>query len=192
VKYEQLYKKAIRHAKIKGYSDIAEDFGGWISIKWLEGKSQHQTINQSFIDFLRLEYGGVGYRRGSDAILRTHRQPQAEVSGCDESTAEETIDRLQYSGGDAEGDLGRSAQVTGSDVDPRSYLSSRLGHIYHAYIKEERTLAQVGKDFGLTESRVSQLMTKIEIYILQYNGLRKIRELVDEGRTSLDIEWINI
>lgn len=62
---EQLYEKAKKYANIKcSKKEDANDFATWVTVKYLENKSQHQTLQQSFIDFLRAEHFS------SDALQR--------------------------------------------------------------------------------------------------------------------------
>lgn len=52
---EALYKRALKVQKVKQhrYSFDTSDFPAWYVVKLLENKSQHQTIDQAFIDYLR-------------------------------------------------------------------------------------------------------------------------------------------
>lgn len=68
----KLYKRARVHglwAYYGRYRHLAEDFSSWYVIKLLENKSRLQTIEQAFIDFLRVENpkldASVVYRRGN-------------------------------------------------------------------------------------------------------------------------------
>lgn len=54
---ERLYLRAIKLGRAKGLGDEAEDFASWLAIKWLEGKSQKQTLDQSLIDYKRKSLG---------------------------------------------------------------------------------------------------------------------------------------
>jgi hypothetical protein len=54
---EDLYARATNVAKYKGLKEEAEDFAQWLMVKYLEGKSQHQTIDQAFIDYRRQQHG---------------------------------------------------------------------------------------------------------------------------------------
>jgi hypothetical protein len=52
---ETQYKRALRVQGLKGrkYSFDTSDFPAWYIVKLLENKSQHQTLDQAFIDYLR-------------------------------------------------------------------------------------------------------------------------------------------
>lgn len=191
-KIETLYKKAIRCAKIHGHPDIAEDFAGWITVKWLEGKSQHQTLDYAFIDFLRIEYGGTGRHRGGDALLRSHRQQETSLPGCDEPTIEESLERMLALRDDAGGDHSRPSIIERSDCDPRRYLSDRFGEIWQKYFVEEATLKEVAAGLGITESRASQLATIIKRQIENFEGLRAMNHRIESGKSKLEIEWITL
>jgi hypothetical protein len=49
----QLYRRAVKTGRYKGLGHEAEDFAGWLTIEYLEGKRRHQTIEQSLVDYLR-------------------------------------------------------------------------------------------------------------------------------------------
>jgi hypothetical protein len=189
---EILYKKAIKHASYAGHADIAGDFAGWITIKWLEGKAQHQTLGQSLIDFLRAEYGGIGDRVGSDAILRARRQPQTALPGCDESSVEENLERMHHSSSIAQGNMVEPLPVERTTDDPQRYLPNRLEEVWYLYTKEERSLKQIGEILNVCESRVSHLLSAVRRQILAAEAIREMRERIEDGRSNLEIEWIAI
>lgn len=56
---ERLYFRAIRAGLKAGLAQDAEDFASWLAIKWLEGKSHHQTLDQSIVDYRRYKYGNA-------------------------------------------------------------------------------------------------------------------------------------
>lgn len=189
---EKLYWRAIRAATILGHDDIAEDFGSWITIKWLEGKSQHQTIAQSLIDFLRAEYGNAGKRCGADAILRARRAPENQIPGSAAGSNEEAAERVLSGVSLSNWNDRRFAGVNREPVDAAAVLPDRLAEIWKAYTEEEITYKEIGDRLGITESRVAQLFARSKDMILNFEGLREMRRRIEENRTTFEIEWITL
>jgi hypothetical protein len=69
---ERLYFRAIRTGLRAGLGQDAEDFASWIAIKWLEGKSHHQTLDQSVIDYRRQKYGSSRYKEPKARMNAIH------------------------------------------------------------------------------------------------------------------------
>ena len=189
--YEELYKRAIKVAQIKGYHQDAYDFAGWITERWLSGKAQHQSLEYSLIDYLRAEYGGTGDRRGSDAILRTHRAPETSVPGLDAGSAEENLERMWARSSNAPLNDPRLAQSERSYCDPARYLRGSSLDIWR-WSTGGRKLSEIGNELGVSESRASQMLTRAKTEIIRFEGLRRMNELVEEGRTTFEIEWITL
>lgn len=61
---ERLYFRAIKLGLKSDLGEDAYDFASWITVKYLEGKSQHQTLDQSLIDYKRETFGNLGSQKG--------------------------------------------------------------------------------------------------------------------------------
>jgi hypothetical protein len=69
---KKLYLRAIKLGTKKGLGEDAFDFASWLAVKWLEGKSLHQTLDQSLIDYMRVRYGhdrSEGAKARKDAVF---------------------------------------------------------------------------------------------------------------------------
>ena len=190
--YEKLYKKAIKTAQYAGHKDIAEDFAGWIAVKWLEGKAQHQVLSYSLIDFLRLEYGGTGRRCGVDAILRSRRLKATELSGCDELTAEENLERLHASSDNSQGLRGEFANDERYRREYRGLLPIKLDNIWQLYAVLGLCQLEIAELYGVTESRISQYLKTVKESILKFEAIKLMRERIEENRDQLEVEWITL
>jgi DNA-binding Xre family transcriptional regulator len=190
---EHLYKKAIKEARYRGHSEIAEDFAGWITLKWLEGKAQHQTLSQSLIDYLRGEYGSAGIRCGSDALLRS-RRAKTNSQELNDETVEESLERLWASSSYAEAIDRESSDNKQESVDTRELISIRDETFYKMIIEDEMTLKEVGDVFGITESRVSQIWAETKKRSFTSLGLNKLKEKLqdNENFTKVEVEWITL
>lgn len=147
---EEIYKKAINFARRRGQSEIAEDYAGWLITKLLDGKRQTSTMQQTFYEYLRKEYGNTRDGCHTDALLRANRQSKREISGPDEYTDEEYLDFCAAS----------SSYVEAND--PRD-SSDEKQHI---------------------------ALTRKPREIILFEGVNKMKKLIQEYKTELEIEWI--
>lgn len=189
--YEHLYKRAIKTAKAKGLGDEAEDFAGWICLKWLEGKAQHQTLNQSITDYLREFHGSLGGRGKRDGILRAYRAKTPDISGCDEQSAEENLERMWHGSSHAQGINPAIEEYHRRHIDPRGFLSPRLAEIWSLYSRDV-ALKKIAEMMQVTESRASQLLSKAKLEVLRFEGLRLMQERTEEDRLVFEIDWISL
>jgi len=190
---ETLYKRAAIHARAKGYKEEAHDFAGWIAIKWLEGKSQHQTIDQAFIDFLRGEYGGTGIRSGSDGLLRSHRATMSEKSEFPEYPINKIIEHRLSQLDQSEGSDPELAAIERESrarrrVTCRDIKDSGILHLY----EDGFTLGEIGGVYGFTESRASQILKVIRKEVEREAGLQRMRDRIELNETELEIRWLSI
>jgi DNA-directed RNA polymerase specialized sigma24 family protein len=63
-----LYERAIAYGKRRGLGDSAYDFAGFAAEQWLKGKSQHQLLEHTFIDFCRSPRGLARSEKSTDAL----------------------------------------------------------------------------------------------------------------------------
>jgi hypothetical protein len=77
-------------AIIKGYDQLSDDFAQDVILRFLEGLSKHQTINQMFIDFIRVQFGrhgtpaGDAKSRALHTMLSIHDLDEDEGEGVEE------------------------------------------------------------------------------------------------------------
>lgn len=186
---ERQYNRAKYVAKSKGHSEIAEDFASWYVIKLLEGKSQHQLLDHAFIDFLRLEYGSAGKRGRVDAILRSRRAKAFQ--GADE-TFEEAADRMLASVSVSEWNDQRFAEPERKAVDAGGILNAREAEVWDLYTQDELRLRDIGNIQSCTESRISQILCQCKLKIQNFEDFREMKERIEDGRTLLLVDWIEI
>ncbi len=159
---ERLYKRAIGCAIKMGFTEEAYDFAGWIAVRWLEGLSQRQTINQSLIEYLRCEYGNdrrnIGRYKLSRAVSASQLPPGSRVDHSDS----EAFDRIIANSGHFETNdpestaLAREAEQIGDGC----FDSGRRKQVF-SLLRKGLTLKEIGKITGVTESRVSQVIIQM-------------------------------
>jgi len=114
---EKLYRRAIKTAKCQGLGDEAEDFAGWIAKRWLEGKSQKQTLDQALCDYKRQHWGDT--RKSA-----TKKSGQASLKGS----------------------LKSKARFTSASIAPSGTQELGPGQIPHDLIQRPTTLEEINQD----------------------------------------------
>lgn len=185
-KIEDLYKRAIKLGKNKGLGEESEDFAGWLAIQWLEGKSQHQTLNQSFVEYRRRNHadprnpGGLAKLIGkARTVSLTSPEGREEANFAHERSLE-----------------GRARDVARGkffDVDPSTILSGRDAEIYRLYFKEEYPIKVIAAIYELHPNYVQQQLGKIKCRV--YAALKplikeRIKEKIEQAQTEFGIDWI--
>lgn len=137
--------KALFSAKKFGFGEHAEDLAQEMLLKFLENKETRQTVDQAVIDAIREEFGNpntAGYE------LRRARDNAIPV--------DELIDSLTL--------RGSIGETPTSALDFERYLEM-FEDMERATIclvfKWGFSLKEVGHCFGVTESRVSQILKDI-------------------------------
>ena len=189
---EKLYERCKIHAKRKGYNQIAEDFASWQTIKYLDGKSQKQTISQSFIDYLREQNDfarrSISFEDLSRIGTNTNEPSDQQYSKYNNYKFNERIE-LHYK--TTECDFDELSEY--ADVFRRGRISFKnIKHqlIFEMYINDY-TMLEIANLLGLTESRISQLFKLIKKEILNQLGLKIIKEKIELNETEFKINWIN-
>jgi len=129
---EKLYRKAEVFAVKIGKAHLADDFKSWYIIKVLEGKSTNQLMRYSFIDFLRQEV--LPASRSNRGAIQQALTPERQQSVDDQIDAIAFIEKY----------LGTTESVM-------CYLLAIEGY----------TIKEIGKMYGKSEGRISQMFTKI-------------------------------
>lgn len=170
---KQLLERARHAATRRGHPELADDFSQELFIRWLSGQSQHQTIDQAFIDYLRGIYGRTG-PRGSGSGSGRKPGPKDFVN----------VDELR-----------NIAQPT-NDIEPTRSLAHLFGgrdaFLYQARFVEEMSEHAIAEILGVTESRISQLLKPIAKVIQDAAIIEHARERMeyDEGFGLLSVDWI--
>lgn len=185
---EELYERAIKNARARGLGEEAEDFASWLTIQWLEGKSQHQTLNQSLIDYRRGVHGNV--RTSSGRARQSAERRYVTITPAEDDEAGQAALRVAER---AAYDVSRESESHRIvDHDFASYLSGRTQLAYILVQQEERPMTEVADLLGISLSRVSQILTGANKEIAKYLMLEDMRERVLNGDTELRIEWITL
>lgn len=133
-----------------GFYDIEEDFAGWLILNNLEKKGHHQTVRQSFMDFLRKWLGDKRYKFSQDPILyRTKLK-------------EETIQAIMHS------QRAQDWLKNGCKLDLKldfqklyKILSQKDSELLGHYLNGSK-LKEIGLLYSVTESRAKQMLSNIE------------------------------
>jgi len=144
----KLRKRAILSATRKGLAEQSEDLAHDSIVRWLEGKGQHQTVEQSIIDSFR------GTRRKRDAASPQYRRVEARD--------DDTMDDLENIPGapidrDTDSDFERIIQP----LEQNDRIVMVLLYVWGLKLNE------IGHCFGISESRVSQRIRGIQERISQ-------------------------
>jgi predicted DNA-binding protein (UPF0251 family) len=169
-----VYQKRARIcAKRRGYPHLAEDFSQELILHWLEGNGKSQTIDHFFIDYLRKLYGRTGSDTSKTKYLAINDYTQIE--DIKNQIAVPVVDEQGIS-------------------DFEFLLQREELEIYELYFRQGVAEKAIGKIFGVSESRICQIIGSIK---------KKIKNLVviqeaysrfeyEPNFTKLNIEWIRI
>lgn len=141
-------------ARYRGHQELADDFGGWIAERWLSGKSLHQRLAFSFIDFIRSEYGRLVTMNRTDVLDRAIRFIDPSM-----------IENMAFT---PNNDEFKSLQS-----NPAMYLREKELKIYRLYVDEGLKMKEIAEKTGLSKGRISQIMSIIVEKISRFE--RKIR-----------------
>lgn len=137
-----------------GYGYLYEDFFQDLIRKYLEGSAQKQTVEQSFIDFLRARYG---------------RDPNEDKQKFNRAISFET-----YSGS-CEFDKHDALHI---DIDFKKLIAKlpvHLRSVARLYYNWGLTQKEIGQIFDVTESRICQQLQLIEIILQKEVSEKKIK-----------------
>lgn len=147
---EELHARAKIEAESKGFKEEKEDFAQWLILQYLEKKSQHQTIRQSFIDYRRKHHGDPGCHSGHARILGQARTVSIDPFG-ENPKQDFEIERS----------LEGSARVYEESGEKYSralhFFTGRESVIWIARFQEKATLKEIADRLGVSKSRISQI-----------------------------------
>lgn len=188
---EILYKRCVIHAKRKGYNQIAEDFASWQTIKYLNGKSQKQTISQSFIDYLR-EQNDFSRRSCSfnELFGISSRGNDSNLPEYSKHYNNSFIKQFELHDKNFENNF---SEITGYgdsfDTSRINFKNIRQQLVFELYLNGY-TLFEIGEILGFTESRCSQIFKQIKTEVLNQIGFKLMKEKIELDETNLKINWI--
>lgn len=140
----ELYERAARVARIRGIPNhIAYDFAGWCVERWINGLSRHQLMHHSLYDWF-------------DSQKHLKRE---QLYVCHGATGEESkaSEMLAFFENRAEERPTRWVP-TRKQLDTVPWFRTRNGRIYLLVVSEEYLQREVADMFGITESRVCQII----------------------------------
>lgn len=168
----KIAKRAKNVAIKRGYPELADDFSQEIVVHYLSGKGRHQTVDQFFIDYLRSRYGDS--RNGRNRVGNAAERNYIEL--------DEVRNLADHSGDDK------------SDRNSAHYFTGKELTLYHLYFEEQMREAHIGALFGVTESRISQMLNpmkkKIQNQAILEQGFERMEW--DESFLNFQIDWVSI
>lgn len=129
---EELYKKAVRIAYIYGQGHIAEDFASHFILRVLEGKSRHQLLRHALLDYLDKEERPMNRLK---MLLSQIPDPAKEFTQEDKVVLFDVI---------------------------KKHASPLEEKLLHLYLIEGYMLDEIGRMYGISESRISQRFTELK------------------------------
>jgi RNA polymerase sigma factor (sigma-70 family) len=186
----QKYQKRARYVATKsGYPELAEDFSQELFIEFLQNPDRGATVDQLFIDYLRRIHGRPGTPGGDARILA--RANTISIDSFSDDGKREEIQLPAYDdprsiddGPGSNPDVGKFAKL----------FRGREAQIYQAYFVDEITEESIGKCFGISESRVSQILKpmkkKIKDAAILQEGYQRMEW--DESFLSFKVNWLEI
>lgn len=190
----KLRTRALLFAKIKNVR-IAHDFLDWLTLEWLEGKRQHQTIDQSYIDFLRtfhgVERGDDIQARKEEKEKRISKKPITPVRSLNERFIGGWIEEGLNLKRNPKRDVSNEVVLKNlPDLQEENRISIRERNAeieifiskIHRHLNEREILlirlatqwkfngAELAKLFGIHETRITQIMNDL---ILKIENLKR-------------------
>lgn len=133
------------HATLK-HKESAEDFAQWLIVQWLDGKSQHQTIRHAYVDYLKKHYRHL-----------TGVKPKTLVNitpeNMDDLVKDDTPDQWDHF--ERQADIERVLAVMADKLTDYEAMVMRM------IAKWGFSQKEIAETIGVTEGRISQVMTVI-------------------------------
>lgn len=133
------YERAREYGRKMGLGSEADDFAGWLALQWLDNKSTHQYIADSFIDYLR---GSRGRPNMASSRLKWDKAQELKKKHLEAQKPEQEAACLVEELADS---LEREARI-----------------IFILKVVWGLTLAEIGHVFGITEAAASLKYTAIK------------------------------
>lgn len=152
-----------------GYERDEEDAAQDFFVRVLEGKSQHQTIDQFVIDFLRKRYGNKRHPGGNKKSALEHAD-SFEQGEFDRTTADLSGEQLEN-----RRDLIRLALRAGKDQD---------ADILWLFRVEGFNETEIADHYKISPSRVSQRLKRVQSRLSE--RIKKEAGYPRKGKTELE------
>jgi hypothetical protein len=172
----------------KGHPELADDFAQEAYLHFAAGATS--TVRQFFIDFIRKEYGRTGNRDGPTSRLRRNERRFAKSldapsgPGDDGLALHESIAAPERCPGSVDRAWGVGDCLTGS-----------AALIYELYCEDEILQQDIADIFGVTASRVSQIVrSQIKPVLEAMHLCEEIGDLYrdDPYYSQLVVDWITL
>lgn len=185
---KKLQTRARYVASKRGYSQLADDFAQEIFVEFLQNPDRGATIDQLFIDYLRRTHGRPGTPGGDARVLANH------TISIDAHAQDDEYKEIQLPSHPPYGDTDDDSRLN-RDVGRLDFLfRGREAEIYRLYFVEELSEKSIGDLYGITESRVSQILKPMKKEIQDYYATQELRERSewDESFGIFQIDWIRL
>jgi len=178
---KSLWAKAACYARSKGLQNDAEDFAQEACLAALKRSSVR--LSSLFIDYLRQQYGRSRERGHTPKLYE--RRYWVPIDEPDE-------DGKPFH--QPSGDIGGQPEFEREDWLSRIDIYGRESEIFDLIVIDGMKEAEVGEDFGITESRVSQVMKvvreKTKDAMILSETLDRYKD--EKEYSQLEIEWITL
>lgn len=185
----KLYPLILSKAKTSGLSqEDAEDVAQEVIISWMEyekkhGKQTSQTINQAIIDAKRKLYGRTRERG--------HTAKHASRFGIQANNDEENQNIIESLPDQSEGYSDVFEEYRNSIDDIKPTLSLREQQVIEM-IMDDIPQRQIADVCSVNETRVKQYKDKIIKKLNSIYLFWQRKEMIEEDRTCVQIDWICI
>ena len=178
---KQFWSKAVSYARSKGLQNDAEDFAQEACLEIIGGRKA--GLRFLLIDYLRRRYG-----RSRERGLTPKFFEQRYWMPIDKPDEAGTPFHQPA------GDIGGQPEFERGDWLSRIDIYGRESEIFDLIVIDGMKEAEVGEDFGITESRVSQVMKvvreKTKDAMILSETLDRYKD--EKEYSQLEIEWITL
>lgn len=169
----QKFQRRAKYVAAKsGYPQLAEDFAQELFVYFWEKPDRGATVSQLFIDYLREQHGRPG-TPGGDARIAAEKS----FSPIDDAR-----------------DIAADPEPEQSDWRCDFLFGGREAEVYDWVYLEERHEYELADRWGVSASRVSQVLKGVKQEIAGYLILKDALERMDWDPTFglLNVNWIRI
>lgn len=170
----------------RGYPELADDFAQELLLTFVENPDRHSTVEQLFIDYLRGTYGDTRSHLGTERSRTEHTMLSLDTQANQSEREISLYDVLAAPQPDSESERTRR--------ECSILFGGREAEIYDAYFVDEEVEKSIGERFGITESRVSQILKPMKKEIQEYYLIREVLERMewDPDYGKFQVDWIRL